>query len=143
MPKPILYVSLRGPLVIPSSDAHPYLGGGIADYAKAFLGWAQDKFQVQVLTDENLRHVHVLAEHCGLKGDAIHPRGFELSKTEAMHPHDDFYWLDSELIPSEIAWLAKSNNYDRFVAVDPNVGVTMSHRDVLESLIKTSKRNRV
>jgi hypothetical protein len=141
MRKPTLYVALEGPLLVPSNRPHEYLGAGVADYAKNFLNWAKDRFQVQVFTDKSPRHVFVLADHLGLPGDAIAPRGYEAAKTDVMQPTDDFYWVDSELIPSEIAWLAKHNNYTRFLSVDPTVGVTPRHKDALEGLTRNSRRN--
>lgn len=139
MPKPTLFVSLNGPLLIPSSTPNDYLGCGVAEYARPFLTWAKQQFRVQVLTDENLRHVHYLAEHLDLPANTMTPRGFEVSKIEAMHPDDDFYWVDSELIPSEIAWLGQHQILHRLLTVDPTVGVTPKLRDSLESLVRTNR----
>lgn len=140
MSRPTLYIGLHGPLLVPAAKPNEYLGAGIADYAKPFLTWAKDRFDIQVLTDENLRHVHHLTEHLGLPADKINPRGFETSKVEVMQPGTDFYWVDAALIPGELSWLTEHGHYDRFLAVDPTVGVTPRHKDVLEGLTR-NRRN--
>jgi hypothetical protein len=140
MNKPTLYVALKGPLLVPSQHPNEFLGAGIADYAKAFLTWASGKFDVQVLTDENPRHVFFLADHLGLHTESLRPRGYELAKTELMHPNTEFYWVDSELIPSEVAWLARHGHVDRFLSVDPTVGVIPRHREALEGLTRSAQR---
>ena len=134
--KPTLYVGLHGPLLVPSATPHEYLGAGIADYARPFLAWAKDRFDVQVLTDRSPRGVYLLTDELGLPQDEVRPRGFEASKTEVMRPGDDFYWVDAALIPSEVGWLAQHDQVHRFLAVDPEVGVTPRHRESLAPALR-------
>lgn len=141
MSKPKLYLAVSGPLLIPSQSPDPYLGTGIAEYARPFLAWAHERFDVHLLTDDHPRHVHYLTQKLGFPGDALPPHTFDLNKADVINPHDDFYWVDSELIPGEVAWLAKHGHYDRFLSVDPTVGITHEHKKKLEGLTRTSRRN--
>jgi hypothetical protein len=134
--KPTLYVGLHGPLLVPSAAPHEYLGAGIAEYARPFLAWAKDRFDVQVLTDRSPRGVFLLADELGLPQEQVRPRGFDASKTEVMQPGEDFFWVDAELIPSEVTWLAQHGQVHRFLGVDPNVGVTPRHRELLARALR-------
>ena len=138
--KPILYVGLDGPLLIPHTHPDVFLKMGIAEYAKPFLHWAKDHFDVRYLTDRSPGEAFRLSSLLALPEDAIPVHGFEVSKTEVLEPRHDFYWIDSELIPKEVAWLAEHGHVNRFLPVDPMVGVRPEHKAALEQLTN-KKRN--
>lgn len=48
----------------------------------------------------------------------INPTSWETLKTEAIDFSSDFYWLDDQLLCSEIELLKKNNVFDRWVQVD-------------------------
>jgi len=141
MSKPTLFIGLHGPILLPNIQPRDAYGQGrVAEYAKSFLHWAKDRFHVQLLTDEHLGAAHEIVNRLSLPTEQVVPRGFEVSKTEAMHPHESFYWIDSDLIPSEITWLHKNDNVERFLCADPEVGVTPQHKEILENLLRSDKR---
>lgn len=136
MSKPTLYVGLDGPLLVPAKHQDTFLKAGIAEYAKPFLHWATNRFDVRYLTDRSPGEAFHLSSLLSLPDDAIPVHGFEVSKTEVIKPGHDFYWLDAELIPKEVAWLAEHGHLNRFLAVDPMVGVRPEHKAALELLTK-------
>lgn len=137
--KPALFIELNGPVLIPShGNADPVLRAEISDYAKAFLHWATQHFHVAWLTDRSPRDAFHVAEKLGLAQDAVSCHGFDVSKIEVLDKtqHKNFAWLDSELIPAEVAWLAKHGHTDQFFSVDPLVGVTPEHKKQLEEFLR-------
>ena len=140
MSQPKLYVELNGPILIPHEHPDPVLQAGIADYAKSFMHWATQHFDVHWLTDRSPGDAFYVANKLALPSDKVSVRGFEVSKVEALHPNENFYWVDSELIPDEVAWLAKHEHFNRFVSVDPLKGVTPEHKKMLEDLLKVHNR---
>jgi len=141
MNRPKLYVELNGPVLLPSEDAHdPLLHHMvIAPYAKPFLHWATQHFDVQWLTDRSPRDAFNVAKRLDIPTDKIPVRGFDVTKTEVLRPQENFFWVDCELIPDEVAWLAKHGHFDRFVSVDPLKGVTPEHKEALEAALKKRK----
>ena len=131
MTMPKLYIELSGPILIPSDGDMV-----VAPYAKPFMHWATQHFNVQWLTDHSPRDAFNVAKHLALPADKVPVRGFDVTKTEVLQPHENFYWIDSELIPDEVAWLAKHGHFDRFISVDPLKGITSEHKDKLEALLK-------
>jgi hypothetical protein len=74
-----------------------------------------------------------------LPADKIRIAGYADSKIEALAPHKNFYWVDSELIPHEVSWLAQHGHVGRLISVDPMVGVST---DVKEALLARVAKNR-
>jgi hypothetical protein len=134
--KPTLFVALEGPVLTSHGHISSTLGQPVAPYAKEFLGWAKNHFSVCLLTDSALRDALRVANHLGLSEDSFSVKGYLDSKVEAVGTHHDFYWLDSNLIPDEINWLAQHGKADRFMPVVPTHGVTPEHRKHLESTLK-------
>jgi hypothetical protein len=137
MSKPILYVGLHGPILVPSLDHQDvFLQKRITEYAKPFLHWAKDHFEVRWLSETGARDAVYTARRLSLPEDAISIASFEDSKHEALHPRENFYWLDSELIPAEVSWLREHQHEHRFIPVDPHVGVTVQHKQILEAKVR-------
>jgi hypothetical protein len=135
--KPILYVGLDGPILIPSLDHQDvFLQRGVADYAKPFMHWAKEHFDVRWLAESGPRDAFYTARRLSLPDDAVAPASFELSKTEAINPKENFYWIDGALIPEEVAWLRHHGHEARFVHVDPHVGVTPAHKELLSQKLR-------
>lgn len=133
MKKPILYVGLDGPILIPSLDHQDaFLQRGISSYAKPFMHWAKEHFDVHWLAETGPRDAFYTSRRLSLPDDAVSPASFQLSKIEALDPQADFYWIDGPLLPSELAWLQQHQREDRFIHVDPSIGVTPAHKDVLQ-----------
>ena len=132
--KPKLFLALDGPVLIPSSlhDRDAYLGASVAPYAKAFLHWASQHFDVRWLSDRGAAPAAYVANLLSLPADKIRIAGYLDSKVEAISPHHDFYWVDSELIPHEVSWLAQHGHVDRLITVDPSVGVSTDVKKALE-----------
>jgi hypothetical protein len=133
--KPKLFLALDGPVLIPSSlhDRDAYLGSAVAPYAKAFLHWATQHFDVRWLSERGPAHAAYVANLLSLPADRIPFAGYLDSKVEAISPHKDFYWVDSELIPHEVSWLAQHGHVDRLITVDPSVGVSTDVKKALEA----------
>ncbi|MBA2706291.1 MAG: hypothetical protein H0U59_00620 [Gemmatimonadaceae bacterium] len=133
MIKPVLYVGLDGPILVPSAEQHDaFLMRKITDYAKPFMHWAKEHFDVRWLAETGARDALYTARRLSLPEDAVSVASFESSKAEALNPKEDFYWIDGPLIPSEVAWLRHHQHEGRFIHVDPRVGVTSAHRDLLQ-----------
>jgi hypothetical protein len=138
--KPTLYVSLDGPILTdPVKNVDPYLGASISDYAKPFLTWASDQFNVRLVTDRSPREAFYLLDKLALKPGALPVRGFEVSKTECIKPDENFFWVDSDLIPQEVNWLSEHRKVNRFVPVDPQKGVTPEHKLMLDQLLRKNR----
>lgn len=135
-PKPTLFVALEGPVLTSHGHVDSTVGQPVAPYAKEFLGWAKNHFNVCLLTDRALRDALRVADHLGVPSDSFSVKGYLDSKVEAVGHHHDFYWLDSDLIPDEINWLAQHGKSDRFMPVVPTQGVTPAHKKHLESTLK-------
>lgn len=136
--KPKLFVSLDGPILVPASgplDRDEYLGAAIAPYAKAFMHWATQHFDVHWLSDNGAAPAIYTAKQLSLPDDAVHVAGYTDSKVEAISPHKDFFWVDSELIPGEVSWLAQHGHMDRLIPVDSLTGVSMDAKKALETRI--------
>lgn len=136
MARPILYVGLDGPILIPHEDPDPLLGMKLAEYAKSFLHWAHDNFRVRFVTDRSPGHAFRVLQLVGLPADSIPAHTFDVSKTEVMSSSENFYWVDGALIPHELSWLAEHGNTNRFLSVSPRTGVTPEHKKKLEGLIR-------
>jgi len=130
--KPKLYVALEGPILLPGTPDSGFKPA-VASYAKSFLHWAKDRFNVVILTDSALREgLRVISE----MGLALPVRGYVDSKTEALDPQEHYFWVDAELIPSEVAFLAQHGHHPRFLQVDSTKGVTPEIKTKLEGYIR-------
>lgn len=142
--KPKLFISLDGPILVPPTDTmdrDDYLGAAIAPYSKAFVHWATKHFDVRWLSDKGLGPATYVATKLGLPQDAVRVSGFNDSKVEAVSKYKDFYWVDSELIPHEVSWLAQHGHVDRLISVDPLKGVSTDDKKALEAhVVKTHVR---
>jgi hypothetical protein len=136
MSRPILYLALDGPILVPDTKHDPYVDAGIAEYSKSFVHWAKDNFRTRWLTDRAPGHAFHVAKQLGLSEDAIPVLGFDVSKTEVISPEENFYWVDGPLIPGEVSWLAQHGHTGRFISVDPAKGITPEHKSALEALIR-------
>lgn len=137
MNKPVLYVSLHGPVLVPSlDDQDVFLGKKIVPYAKPFLHWAKDHFEVRWLSETGPRDAFYTASRLALPADAIPVASFQDSKVEHMAPHENFYWIDGALIPAEYMWLKEHRAEHRLLQVDPHTGVTPEHKDALQQKLK-------
>lgn len=133
MTKPVLYVGLHGPILVPSLDEQDsFLMKKIADYAKPFLHWAKEHFDVRWLSDTGARDAFYTARRLSLADHTIPVASYDDSKVAAIDPREDFYWIDGALIPSEAAWLQQHRHETRFLQVDPRIGVTTQHKDLLQ-----------
>jgi hypothetical protein len=136
--KPHLFLGLDGPVLIPATNAHErdeYLGAAVAPYAKSFIHWALQHFNVHWLSDRGPGPAVYAAKMLSLPDDGVHVAGYVDSKIEAISPHKDFYWVDSELIPHEVSWLAQHGHVDRLITVDPLTGVSTDAKQALEARI--------
>lgn len=141
MTKPVLYVSLHGPVLVPALDGQDvFLRKKIAPYAKPFMHWAKEHFDVRWLSDTGARDASYTAARLSLPSDAVPIAAYEDSKIEALNPRENFYWLDGALIPSEVAWLAENRCHDRLLQVDPFTGVTPEHKEELAKKIMARRR---
>lgn len=141
MKKPVLYVSLHGPILVPALDGQDvFLGKKITPYAKPFLHWAKEHFDVRWLSETGARDAVYAANRLSLPADAIPVATFEDSKVEAISPHEDFYWVDGALIPAEASWLAEHRHQDRLLQVDPYAGVTQAHKDALQQKLMMRRK---
>lgn len=143
MSKPKLFVGLDGPVLVPastSSDRDEFLGAAVAPYAKPFIHWAQQHFDVHWLTDRGFPHGTYVSKTLQLPRDAVKTVGFSDSKVEALSPHLDFFWVDAELIPSEVSWVAQHGLLPRVLQVDPIHGVTPDVKQALEAALHQRKR---
>lgn len=136
MSKPILYLALDGPILVPGKTPDPYLDAGVAEYAKSFVHWAKDHFNVRWITDRAPGHAFHVAKKLALPADAIPVLGFDVTKSEVISPKENFYWVDGPLIPGEVTWLTQHGHTDRFVSVDPMKGVTPEHKIALEKILR-------
>lgn len=136
MTKPILYVALHGPILVPSLDEQDaFLRKKIAPYAKPFMHWAKEHFDVRWLSETGARDAVYTASRLALPADAVPVTPFQDSKVERISPRENFYWIDGALIPSEASWLAEHGCHDRLLQVDPLVGVTPAHKEHLQQKI--------
>jgi len=136
--RPLLFLGLDGPVLVPATGTHDrdeYLGAAIAPYAKPFLHWAAQHFDVRWLSDRGAAPAVYVASLLSLPADKVHVAGFVDSKVEALAPHKDFYWVDSELIPHEVSWLAQHGHVGRFLSVDSTIGVSADTKQALEAQI--------
>jgi hypothetical protein len=140
--KPKLFVGLDGSVLVPAANAHErdeYLGAAVAPYAKAFLHWATQHFDVRWLSDRGAGPACYVAGLLSLPADKVRIAGYTDSKVEALAPHKDFYWVDSELIPHEVSWLAQHGHVDRLISVDPLTGVSHDAKKALEERIAKTR----
>jgi hypothetical protein len=136
--RPLLFVGLDGPVLIPATSSHDrdeYLGAAVAPYAKSFLHWAAQPFDVHWLSDRGAGPAAYVSSLLSLPQDKVHVAGFVDSKVEALAPHKDFYWVDSELIPHEVSWLAQHGHTARMLPVNPFTGVSVEDKARLEAQV--------
>lgn len=135
MAKPTLYLELDGPVIIPDAEGDPLLDGSLASYAKSFLHWATQHFNVQAMTESDLNRAFHAFRLAGLPADKIPVRGYDTAKTDMFSPKEDFYWVDSILTPNEVSWLQHHGLAHRCITVDPEIGLTEDHKKHLEKLL--------
>ena len=134
--KPKLFIGLDGPVLVPATNSHErdeYLGAAVAPYAKAFMHWATQHFDVHWLSDRGAGPAVYVANLLSLPADKVRVAGYVDSKVEALSPHKDFFWVDAELIPHEVSWLAQHGHVDRLITVDPLTGVSTDAKEALEA----------
>lgn len=133
--RPKLFVGLDGPVLVPGDimTRDEYLGAAIAPYARPFMHWATQHFDVHWLSDRGAAAATYITQLLGLPADKVRIAGFMDSKVEALEPHKNFFWVDSELIPHELSWLAQHGHVDRLISVDPSVGVSTDAKKALEA----------
>lgn len=131
-----IYISMNT-LLAPSEHPDPHLGVGISHYAKPFVAWCKTQGTVCLLTDSPLAHAVYLAEKLG----GMPVRSFDLSKTDLLDRHKDFYLVDDGLIPGEVSWFAEHGLASRVVSVD-NHGVTPATRDALAARIAKAEHRK-
>ena len=120
----------------------PVLKLGIAKYAKPFMHWANQHFNVHWLTDRAPGDAFYVADKLELPRDAVAYAAYDITKTEALNPKDEFYWVDDNLlIPDEMNWLTQHGNLHRFLPVDPLQGITPEHKTQLEMLLRKHNKN--
>ncbi len=99
----------------------------LAKYAEEFLEYSLQHYRCFWLTthchDGDSTHiVNLLKRYAGetiikMVKD-ISPVSWKTLKTEAIDISSDFYWIDDQLLWSEIQWLKKNNALDRWIQVD-------------------------
>lgn len=135
--KPTMYLGIDGPILVPQDMSNSVLGDvKIADYAKPFVHWAKEHFNVVWLTDRFPHEAFIVARKLGLKGDDIPVMGYQSNKTDGIVPDSHFVWVDAELIPGEVQWLGQHKIHEKFFQVDPSVGVTEEHKKAIGKLLK-------
>lgn len=135
--KPKLFIGIDGPVVVPSHTPERFLHGEVVPYAKPFVNWALSHFDVRWLTDRSPRDAFYLNDHLALPEDSVPVHLFDVSKVEVIEPHgDNFYWIDGELIPHEVTWLAQHGHDKRFLQVDSMKGITPELKEKLEGLLR-------
>lgn len=134
--KPKLYIGLEGVVLVHGRNPDPFLGYEIVPFAKSFLHWATQHFDVCWLTDLGARHAFYVNDQLGLRPSAVPVCGFNDSKVEQLDPSDDFYWIEDDLIPSEVAWLAQHGLANRLIQVDTVKGITPENKAKLEGLLR-------
>jgi len=135
--KPTLYIGLDGPILIPSLDnLDVFLQRGIADYAKSFMHWAKEHFVIHWLSEGGHREAFYTARRLALPEDAVSSSSFRTAKTDAINPRESFYWIDGPLLPAEVEWLKRHGHESRYIRVDPAVGLTPAHKDLLSQKLR-------
>lgn len=132
MTKPIMYVELDGPVLVPGEHDNMRLGMSVAPYAKPFMHWANHNFDVRWLTERPPSDAFHAALLLGLPSDAIKYMAHGDHKAQFINPRSDFWWVDSILTPGEMRWVHENNHERRVITVDPFVGVTPSIKEHLE-----------
>jgi hypothetical protein len=137
--KPVLFIEADGPLLIPTKLDEPSIlpDAVVAPYAKTFLHWAKEHFDVRCLTDRHPVDMVRVLDKLSLPGDAVSvvPYGDSKIPLVALHKNQ-FYWVDSQLIPSEVSWLAEHGPSARWFFFDPRSGVRPEHKQLLEQKIR-------
>ena len=99
----------------------------LAKYAEEFLEYSLQHYQCFWLTThchngDNTHIVNLLKRYAGetiikMVKD-IRPVSWKTFKTEAIDINSDFYWIDDQLLWSEIQWMKKNNILHRWVQID-------------------------
>ena len=120
----------------------------LAKYAAEFLKYSLENYRCFWLTthcrDGDSTHVINLLKRYAhdnvikLARDII-PVFWKTLKTEVIDINSDFYWIDDQLLWSEIQWLDKNNALDRWIQIDTrrNPGDLKQAIFILEEKIKT------
>lgn len=138
-PKPKLFVGLDGPILVPAredSQRDEVLKAAIAPFAPHFLRWAVQHYDVHWLTDRPFDHARYVTERIGLQPGDIKYAGFSMSRVPVLERvrHQGFKWVDSELTPDEVAWLAQHGLHQHLVQPHPHDGVAATHITALRAV---------
>lgn len=140
--KPKLFVNLEGPILVPGDHPDPLLRAELAPYARPFMHWALNHFDVRLITDRGMHVAGRALQLMGLPEDHVPVAMFDDSKVPLLSKHSNFFWVDGELIPGEVSWLAQHGHVDRLIQVDPVKGVSTDAKQQLEAHIRrTGKYN--
>jgi len=129
--KPTLYINPDGTLLVDGPHPDHFLEASIASNARQFMTWATTHFDVRWLTERPAAHTFHLAERLGLPGHEVPYASFSDAKSSAIQPNSRFFWIDTRLTPTDVAWLTQHGVADRFMSVMNPAGITDEHQDVL------------
>jgi uncharacterized protein with von Willebrand factor type A (vWA) domain len=99
----------------------------LAKYAKEFLEYSLQHYQCFWLTThchdgDSTPVINLLKRYAPdniiILAKDISPVSWKTLKTEVIDINSDFYWVDDQLLWSEIQWLKKNNVLDRWLQVD-------------------------
>jgi len=99
----------------------------LARYAEEFLTYSLQHYHCFWLTThchngDSADVINLLKRYAGEKvikmAKDIGPVYWKTLKTEAIDVKSDFYWIDDQLLWSEIQWLKKNNVFDRWIQTD-------------------------
>lgn len=122
--RPSLRLGLDGVLFVPTR------GGGLepAAYARPFVHWAAANFETAVLTRRGLHASFALLQQLGGPQDLLPVGGFTPAQVARFVRDPLAHWVDA-CAPDELGLTGPARN--RFVQVDPAVGVTEATRRAL------------
>ena len=114
----------------------------VAPYAKPFMQWAVRNFNVRWLTDRSPHEAFTLARVLDIPPDAVPYASWGMNKTDAIHPKENFFWIDNEVMPNEHAWVQEHRNGHRLLGSDPNTGISKTHIAILKSQLRNPQQPR-
>jgi len=138
--KPTLFLNPEGTLLVDGEHPDHYLEARVAPFAGDFLAWATKHFHVRWLTDLAPNKAFYLAEKLGRAGHEIPYCSFSEARSSAIEPRNEFFWVDTHLTPMDVSWLAQHGKADRFLAVNPVVGVTDAHKSWLSDKLNSKRK---
>lgn len=123
--KKILYLDVDGVLL--GKARYGDVEVVLAKYAKEFLEYSLQNYQCIWLTthchDGKIDHIIKLLKRYADETiirmvKDISPVSWKTLKTEAIDSSSNFYWIDDQLLWSEIQWLKENYALDRWIQVD-------------------------